>query len=885
VFTGGRPALPGMGFAELRVTAMPQGYLVTVIVLFLTLATGARAAAAERLCDPSVENCRTPLLNLIQAETVGIDIGFWFMEDDRYAQAILAKWDGGRGVPVRVIMDTDANVNYPANKAILEKFAAAGIPMRQKIGRGITHWKMMLFAGQNVVEFSSANFSPHAFVPLEPYVDYIDEVIYFSDDPSVVNSFKTKYDDVWGTTSGFANYANVTSLARHYPTFALDPELNFPPYESFQSRSVKSYARENVGIDSIMFRIMDRAHIDGLIAALQRGARVRLLTEPNQYRDDTGSRIWHSWNVDRLYMAGVAAGVETVRHRAHRGSLHEKATVLHGEKMTIFGSSNWTTSSSNAQLEHNYFTRKPWFYEWFRDNFERKWTNAAGFEESKPFVPLPPDAPVLRLPANAAQNQGTQVTLQWFGGPWAHLYDVYVGTDPATLTRVAGDLPLGPSENSSDVQRYVLSGLQGSTTYYWKIVGKTAALLTRTSPVWSFRTTGTAPSGGAGDVVLYASKAPVVAGDWSVVADGSAAGGARMSNPNRGAPKLGIQANPAHYFEMTFSADAGVPYRLWLRGKATSNSWANDSVNVQFSDSVTDTGSPTYRIGTTSATTVTIEDCSGCGLSAWGWNDNGYGTGALGRSIYFANSGSHTIRIQVREDGLSIDQIVLSRNAFLTTAPGATKNDGTILAESGGSSGGTPPPPSTAPEIVLHTAGATLTGSWQLVDDASAASGKAAVLPDAGRAKVLAAVADPSDYFELSFAAEGGVPYRIWVRSRALDNFKSNDSVHVQFSDSVDASGNPVWRIGAAGGQAINLEPCSGCGISGWGWEDNGWGSPGTLGPTVRFATDGVKTIRVQNREDGLFIDQIVLSPARYLNTAPGSPRNDSTILPPSGGT
>jgi hypothetical protein len=51
------------------------------------------------------------------------------------------------------------------------------------------------------------------------------------------------------------------------------------------------------------------------------------------------------------------------------------------------------------------------------------------------------------------------------------------------------------------------------------------------------------------------------------------------------------------------------------------------------------------------------------------------------------------------------------------------------------------------------------------------------------------------------------------------------------------------------------------------------------LGPTLTFGTTGPQTIRVQSREDGVSIDQIVLSPERYLTSAPGLPRNDSTIL------
>ena len=75
-------------------------------------------------------------------------------------------------------------------------------------------------------------------------------------------------------------------------------------------------------------------------------------------------------------------------------------------------------------------------------------------------------------------------------------------------------------------------------------------------------------------------------------------------------------------------------------------------------------GTATWRIGTTSATEYNLEDCSGCGLSAWGWQDNGWGVGVMGPLVYFATTGPHTIRIQTREDGLAIDQIVLSPEAL-----------------------------------------------------------------------------------------------------------------------------------------------------------------------------------------------------------------------------
>ena len=182
------------------------------------------------------------------------------------------------------------------------------------------------------------------------------------------------------------------------------------------------------------------------------------------------------------------------------------------------------------------------------------------------------------------------------------------------------------------------------------------------------------------DVILLAADAPVRKGAWSIVADPTAAGGRRLSHPDAGAAKLNAPlAAPVHYFELTFEAESGIPYRLWFRGKAENNDLTNDSAYVQFSDSLTSSGAPAFRIGTETAMALTVEDCNHCGVDGWGWQDNGYGAGVLGPEIYFEGDGTHTIRVQTREDGLSIDQIVLSPSTYLDRAPGATKDDRTIL--------------------------------------------------------------------------------------------------------------------------------------------------------------------------------------------------------------
>jgi PKD repeat protein len=181
------------------------------------------------------------------------------------------------------------------------------------------------------------------------------------------------------------------------------------------------------------------------------------------------------------------------------------------------------------------------------------------------------------------------------------------------------------------------------------------------------------------DIVLYAAKAPVRAGTWAVVADSTAAGGFAMANPNLGAPKVTIPlADPQNYFQMTFPAYAGKAYHLWIRGKSANNSYHNDSVYVQFSDSVTSGGTAVDRIGTTSAAAVALQRCFGAVEQGWGWTDNGWC--GLGANIQFSTTGTHTIRVQVRADGFSIDQIVLSPQTYLAAAPGPRVNDKTILA-------------------------------------------------------------------------------------------------------------------------------------------------------------------------------------------------------------
>jgi hypothetical protein len=194
-------------------------------------------------------------------------------------------------------------------------------------------------------------------------------------------------------------------------------------------------------------------------------------------------------------------------------------------------------------------------------------------------------------------------------------------------------------------------------------------------------------------------------------------------------------------------------------------------------------------------------------------------------------------------------------------------------------------PVSAAGTVVLWTGQvrpADIHGNWQLLSDGTAAGGAALFNPDAAAAKISPALASPAHYFEMSFPADRGTPYHLWVRLRAQGNAFANDSVHIQFNDAVNQTGSPIMRSGTSASAEVVLQNGpTGPADHGWGWADNGWG---TTPQKIYFATAGVHTLRVQQREDGALVDQIVLSPDQYLNVAPGPRQDDTTVLATASG-
>ena len=569
---------------------------------------GARAAGAqtlppqERVCDPTFEDCRADILTYIAQEKVQIDMGFWMMTDARYANELVRAWQ--RGVKIRLLMDPRCSGGHPACTAQNDQLRTAGIPMRNRIASGILHWKMILFVGQGQVEFAGANYAPFELTPETPYVNFTDEIVYFSKDPAIVQSFMRKFDDLWISTTEFANYANITGQpSRSFPLYSIDPQLNFPPDDSFRERSTEAYGQEQQQIDVMMFRITDESQTNAMVAAMNRGVRVRLITDDTEYRNP--SRLWHAYNVDRMWKAGAL-----VRLDGHLGINHAKLMLMRGQEMSIFGSSNWTSPSTDSQREHNMFTTQPWIYNYLEALFDRKWTNGHGQIETKPFVPQPPDHPEYSLPANGALNQPTTgAKLTFDGGLWAHLYDVYFGVTP-TPPLLESNKRLGPSQVS-----YLLPVLQPGTRYYWKIVAKTMAHIEADGPVWSFTTSGTAPSNPPPSVSIT-SPAPGA----TFAAPASVTVNATASDSNGTVTRVDFRANGT-----LIGSDTTAPFSIV---------WSNAAAGTYNLTAIaTDNGNAATTSGTVSITVSSGPPPPSTLPAGWAAQDVG-DTGATGSSSY-----------------------------------------------------------------------------------------------------------------------------------------------------------------------------------------------------------------------------------------------------------
>jgi hypothetical protein len=200
----------------------------------------------------------------------------------------------------------------------------------------------------------------------------------------------------------------------------------------------------------------------------------------------------------------------------------------------------------------------------------------------------------------------------------------------------------------------------------------------------------------------------------------------------------------------------------------------------------------------TDALTINLENAEGRGVSGWGWQDNAYFAYDTG-IVRFEKDAQHIIRVQRREDGVAIERICLVPVTREKTLPNDSYSDnpsGSLISMYTKANSHSNEIITIKAEVISDS---NIFGSWQKIQDPTADSNLVLKdIPDSGT-KTEFALLDPENYFETAFYAKGGIEYHVWVKMKAENDSISSDSIYLQFNDSINQQGEPVYRIGQYG--------------------------------------------------------------------------------------
>lgn len=151
---------------------------------------------------------------------------------------------------------------------------------------------------------------------------------------------------------------------------------------------------------------------------------------------------------------------------------------------------------------------------------------------------------------------------------------------------------------------------------------------------------------------------------------------------------------------------------------------------------------------------------------------------------------------------------------------------------------------------------------WRFVDNPASPGGKLVDTPNSGGNLDPPPESDPHVVSKIK--VEGGVPYRVWVHMKVgtAKGVSKANKLWVQFSNVVDAKGKGILKP-----ESASYLTAQGPTVSGWVWVP--CDMAGEKATKITFKGGGDVTVYIQAGQEGVGFDQLVLSPARFLDAAP----------------
>lgn len=285
----------------------------------------ARSASAQtdQMYFPAVDNVKDVLVSKINAETERVDMSAWYFSEREISQALVKAM--GRGVKVRLIGDRGSIFEIKVStKNEFYWLASQGVPIRLRYNPSwfpeIDHWKTTIFKAQRLVAFGSANYEPFQLRPASS-TNYSDETVLVTSDPTLVDAFLIKFDQIWNDTTHEPNSVisgppylknwndacALESACSDYKTLYPNPlpmvistaKLEDRPMPSvpdliwgqgpeFNNRLVQEINNESSAIKFVIYRLTVDNITNALLSKFQSGVPMQLIVEPDRTKTRNG---------------------------------------------------------------------------------------------------------------------------------------------------------------------------------------------------------------------------------------------------------------------------------------------------------------------------------------------------------------------------------------------------------------------------------------------------------------------------------------------------------------------------------------------------------------------------------------------------------------------